>query len=170
MYNIIRFALQDDSRASKLTSPLWLLLNRTFYKKDAKFIYSDKLNFFDIVFRISGEPDDFDGEDGPVRLKKSRGRDNVEMDFVVPMYKWQEYMVPVKARVVDKIIRWDIISDEKAYEFREYISDGVKECYSMMKVKAKKLKYTFDEKKMDEDFNHGMELFLTSPLPELSRC
>jgi len=92
------------------------------------------------------------------------------MDFVVPMYKWQEYMVPVKARVVDKIIRWDIISDEKAYEFREYISDGVKECYSMMKVKAKKLKYTFDEKKMDEDFNHGMELFLTSPLPELSRC
>jgi hypothetical protein len=153
--------------SDRLVGPIHILLNRVFDECMDKSRYATELDEFSIVFRVAGAGNDFDGGDGCEYLKKIRGKDEITIDYVILEKKWQEYMVPVKARLVDKIIRYDIISDEKAYEFREYIADAVRGCYKQLKGKAKKLGYSFDEEKMDADFKKAINQFLIEELPKM---
>jgi len=166
MFRMIGFGVQFAGNELRIISQCHVLLNKIFYNDDAQWVYSEKLKALDIIFRVSGKNWNFDGEEGPVRIKKSRSVDEIEMDFVIPIAIWESYTTPIKAKLVDKIIRYDVTASQQN-EFRVYVANAVRECFVLLKDKAKKLKYKMNEEKLDADFDAGIKRFLTEELPDL---
>jgi len=140
---MIKFASQTSAgRGSKLMRPLRVLLSKIFANEDIG-IDSKDLDYFSIIFRVAGNRINFDNGDGCERIKKVRGEKAITMDYVVPQHKWEE------------------MSDEA---FKIYIANAVKECFEELKKKAKKLKWEFNEEKLDRDFTKGIDSFLIRDL------
>ena len=79
-------------------------------------------------------------------MQKSDSRNVYTIDLAIPEERWQ-----------NKI-------DE---QLRMYIAEGVRACYQMLKEKVMTLDEVIDEDKLDQDFEYGMQQFMTLPLPEL---
>ena len=54
-------------------------------------------------------------------------------------------------------------------ELREYVAQGVRDCFALLRGKAVKAGEVKDVAKLDTDFEQGMAQFLTLPLPELPK-
>lgn len=54
-------------------------------------------------------------------------------------------------------------------ELREYVAQGIRDCFALLQDKAVKAGEVKDEAKLDADFEQGMAQFLTLPLPELPK-
>ena len=145
MYMIEFSAQCGSSQAGKAIAHYHVLLNRIFYQKQDSSDYFKTHEFFSIIFRVSGKHQDFKSE-GAERLKKVRGENIYTIDFVIPEERWQNK------------------TDE---QLRVYIAEGVRTCYQMLKEKVMALDEVIDEDKLDQDFEYGMEQFMSSPLPEL---
>jgi len=148
----------ESGLISKNLSPVFMNF-RNYLQIMNKLNYDTTLNSMNTMFRIAATPTDFGGSNGCEYLKKVRGKDEITIDYVIPEYKWKEYVIPVKATVVDRIIRYDTIP-EKQQEFKQYLADAVTECYVQMKDKARSLKYNFNEEKMANDFDNVIDDFL----------
>lgn len=143
--SMIEFSMQlGDTYSDKLIGPMHILLNKIFLFDEDMTGYFEKLKFFSIIFRVAGTMNDFDGGDGCEFLKKVRGKDCITIDYVISQSKWQSYCTPVKAKVVDKVIRYDF-TPEQQNEFRVYVADAVRECFVLLKEKAKKLKHKMNK-------------------------
>lgn len=136
---IIRFAVQSHGgKGDRFMRPLHPLLNKIFMNEEMT-IDSKDLDYFSIVFRISGKNNNFDNGDGCERIKKIRNEKAITMDYVIPQHKGEEM---------------------NADEFKIYVTDAVKECFEELKKKATKLKWKFNEEKLDKDFEKGIREFL----------
>ena len=127
-------------RGSDLLIPLRLSLSKIFNNEEIE-IDSKDLDYFSIIFRVSGPNNNFDNGDGCDRIKKVRGKKAITLDYVIPQYRWEK------------------MSDD---EFKIYISGAVKECFFELNKKAKKLKWKLNEEKLNKDFSRGMDNFLTA--------
>ena len=137
---MIEFGGQSDNeKGGRLLRTVHPLLNRIFLKDDTMKIESNDLDYFSIIFRVAGELNNFDNGDGCERIKKARGEKCITMDYIIPQHKWEK------------------MSDGK---FKIYIAEAVKECFLELKKKSKKLKWQFNEDKLDKDFEKGIEIFL----------
>lgn len=54
-------------------------------------------------------------------------------------------------------------------ELREYVAQGVRDCFALLRDKAVKAGEVKDVAKLDTDFEQGMAQFFTLPLPELPK-
>lgn len=151
--SLIEFSVQMNASDNDLrvwTRKYHLFLNRIFYLNDDLNDYFNNLEFFSIIFRISGEAKDrdFNGGSGPEFLKKVRGEQIYTIDLTVPVSAWK---------------------DKNEQQLRQYLADGVCQCFELLKEKARKAKEIIDEEKLDNDFQAGMQRFMTEPLPELKK-
>lgn len=151
--NLIEFSAQIGYKTDKRFQQYHSLLNSIFYTKRPRETkepseYFHTLLFLSIVFRVAGDPTDFDGGEGPEFLKKSRGKPIYTIDLVIPARNWQE---------------------KTDAQLREYVAKGVRDCFSLLREKAIKAKEVIDLEKLDADFEYGMGQFLTLPLPELPK-
>ena len=100
------------------------------------------------MFRVAGGEIDFDGGEGPEFLKKARNRPVYTIDLVIPEKNWPE---------------------KTETELREYVAQGVRDCFALLRDKAVKAGEVKDVAKLDADFEQGMAQFFTLPLPELPK-
>ena len=91
---------------------------------------------------------DFDGGERPERLRKGRNQPYYTIDLVIPEKNWPE---------------------KTETELREYVAQGVRDCFALLRDKAVKAGKVKDVAKLDADFEQGMVQFLTLPLPELPK-
>ena len=117
--------------------PFHVKLLEIFYDPPEMNGYFKNINEFQIVFRVSGEGTDFEGE-GPERLKVSKKQKVISVDFTIPESRWK---------------------DINTKEFKIYISNGINDCFSVLRERALKLDEVVNLKKLDDDFMLGMELF-----------
>lgn len=151
--SLIEFSVQMNANNNDLrvwTRKHHVLLNKIFLKNDSLNGYFKNLEFFSIIFRISGEAEgrDFNGGSGPEFLKKVRGKQIYTIDLTVPVFAWK---------------------DKNEQQLRQYLADGVCQCFELLKEKARKAKEIIDEEKLDNDFQAGIQRFLTEALPELQK-
>ena len=57
----------------------------------------------------------------------------------------------------------------KKTELREYVAQGIRNCFALLRDKAVKADEVKDVAKLDADFEQGMAQFSTLPLPELPK-
>ena len=57
----------------------------------------------------------------------------------------------------------------KKTELREYVAQGIRNCFALLRDKAVKADEVKDVAKLDADFEQGMAQFFTLPLPELPK-
>lgn len=125
------------------------LLNKIFnIDKDKPCIHFKTLHEFSIIFRVAGGEIDFDGGEGPERLRKGRNQPYYTIDLVIPEKNWAE---------------------KTETELREYVAQGVRDCFALLRDKAVKAGEVKDLAKLDADFEQGMAQFLILPLPELPK-
>jgi hypothetical protein len=135
---LIDFGVQSSGNdSSKAINKVWNELLEIFYDDPAMSGYFDKLDDFQIVFRVSGEGTDFEGE-GPECLKVICRGKTISIDFTIPEDRWMN--VP-------------------EHHFREYISKGVQACFKLLREKAVAMNEVKNLKKLDADFEKGMKTF-----------
>ena len=100
------------------------------------------------MLRVAGGEIDFDGGEGPEFLKKARNRPVYTIDLVIPEKTGLK---------------------KTETELREYVAQGVRGCFALLRDKAVKAGEVKDVVKLDADFEQGMAQFLTLPLPELPK-
>ncbi|MBR0573674.1 MULTISPECIES: hypothetical protein [Pasteurellaceae] len=123
-----------------------VLLNRIFLSDEKMCGYFKNLEYFSIIFRICGKEGDFDGGEGPEFLKKVRGEQVYTIDLTIPVSAWQ---------------------NKTEIEIREYLVNGISQCFELLKKKAIKIKEVIDEEKLDNDFKLGLQKYMNTPLPEI---
>lgn len=135
---MIDFGVQSSGGdSSKAINKVWNDLLEIFYDDPAKSGYFNKLDDFQIVFRVSGKSTDFEGE-GPEYLKViSRGK-TITIDFTIPQDRWE---------------------NTPEHIFREYVSEGVQACFKLLRDKALDMNEIKDLDKLDADFEAGMKVF-----------
>lgn len=135
---MIDFGVQSSGdESSKAINRVWNDLLEIFYDDHSMGGSFKKLDDFQIIFRVSGDGDDFKGE-GPEYLKLSSKGKTISIDFSVPEKRWK---------------------DIPALQFRQYISIGVNECFKLLREKAIELDKIKDLEKLDVDFRRGMDEF-----------
>lgn len=135
---MIDFGAQvSGGESDKAISPFHIKLLELFYDPPELNGYFVTLKEFQIVFRVSGEGNDFDG-DGPEFLKVSKKRKVISVDLTVPESKW-------KGRTKD--------------EFKDYISTNVKKCFTLLLAKALELNEVVDQEKLIHDFSSSIQEF-----------
>ena len=145
----IRFGMQCGFKTDKRFEQYHTLLNKIFNSdKNKPCIHFKTLHEFSIMFRVAGGEIDFDGGEGPEFLKKARNRLVYTIDLVIPEKNWPE---------------------KNETELREYVAQGVRDCFALLRDKAVKAGKVKDVAKLDADFEQGMSWFLTLPLPELPK-
>ena len=145
----IRFGMQCGFKTDKRFEQYHTLLNKNFNSdKNKPCIHFKTLHEFSIMFRVAGGEIDFDGGEGPEFLKKARNRPVYTIDLVIPEKNWPE---------------------KTETELREYVAQGVRDCFALLRDKAVKAGEVKDVAKLDADFEQGMAQFLTLPLPELPK-
>ena len=145
----IRFGMQCGFKTDKRFEQYHTLLNKIFNSdKNKPCIHFKTLHEFSIMFRVAGGEIDFDGGEGPEFLKKARNRPVYTIDLVIPEKNWPE---------------------KNETELREYVAQGVRDCFALLRDKAIKAGEVKDVAKLDADFEQGMAQFLTLPLPELPK-
>ncbi|EGC18089.1 Uncharacterised protein [Kingella denitrificans] len=145
----IEFGMQCGFKTDKRFEQYHTLLNKIFNSdKNKPCIHFKTLHEFSIMFRVAGGEIDFDGGEGPEFLKKARNRPVYTIDLVISEKKWPE---------------------KTETELREYVAQGVRDCFALLRDKAVKAGEVKDVAKLDTDFEQGMAQFSTLPLPELPK-
>ena len=145
----IRFGAQHGFKTDMRFRRCKSLLNQIFNSdKNKPCIHFKTLHEFSIMFRVAGGEIDFDGGEGPEFLKKARNRPVYTIDLVIPEKNWPE---------------------KTETELREYVAQGVRDCFALLRDKAVKAGEVKDAVKLDADFEQGMAQFLILPLPELPK-
>lgn len=124
------------------------MLNRIFCTGEDGVVvdeYFRNLWRFSIIFRVARGNINFQNGQGPEFLKKVRNKPCYTIDYTIPQ-AW-----------------WEGKSDK---EFRPVVANGVRECFELLKKRAIKDNEIIDLEKLDNDFNAGIELFLSQPLYE----
>ena len=125
------------------------LLNQIFNSdKNKPCIHFKTLHEFSIIFRIAVGRITFGGGEGPERVRKGRNQPYYTIDLVILEKNWPE---------------------KTETELREYVAQGVRDCFALLRDKAVKAGEVKDVAKLDADFEQGMAQFLTLPLPELPK-
>ena len=117
--------------------PFHVELLEIFYDPPEMNGYFKNINEFQIVFRVSGEGTNFEGE-GPEYLKVSKKQKVISVDFTIPESCWKNI---------------------NPKELKTYVSNGIKDCFAVLRERALKLDEVINLKKLDHDFMQGMELF-----------
>ena len=145
----IRFGMQCGFKTDKWFEQYHTLLNKIFNSdKNKPCIHFKTLHEFSIMLRVAGGEIDFDGGEGPEFLKKARNRPVYTIDLVIPEKNWPE---------------------KTETELREYVAQGVRDSFALLRDKAVKAGEVKDVAKLDAEFEQGMAQFLTLPLPELPK-
>lgn len=134
---MIDFGVQSSGcESSKAINKVWNDLLEIFFDDPAMDGYFNTLDDFQIVFRVSGEGTDFEGE-GPEFLKVIDRGKTITIDLTVPEARWR---------------------DVSAEQFWEYISNGVQDCFKLLRDKAIEINEVKDLEKLDANFKQGMAL------------
>ncbi|MHB9839202.1 hypothetical protein Q8F57_030730 [Paraburkholderia terrae] len=107
-----------DPQCAPLFFPLQRELNDLFkkYCVDDYFVSLEKIS---IIFRISGEITDFEG-DGPERFKFIRKGSEFTIDFVVPKFKWMgKSEIELRLLINDGLIKCFNIFIDRSISFNE---------------------------------------------------
>lgn len=140
---MIQFCAQyGGGNSKKIMDAYHKTLNVIYFKNDVFIEYFKNLEYFSIIFRVSGKIRDFKSE-GPEFLKKVRGKKIYTIDLTIPQS------------------RWDGI-DEK--ELRLYVARGVRSCFELLVEKSDKDKELINKSKLLLDFEKGIEEFLSLEL------
>lgn len=115
-------------------------LNNVFFFDPKSGSYFKTLGFFILALRVSGRTKDF-GSEGPENLIKVRGKDCYAIDLVVPEVRW-------------KSVPFD--------QLREYVVDGVRQCFELCVEKAKKSGEMLNEDKLRSDFEAGVQEIMSA--------
>lgn len=147
--HLIQFSAQiGGGDANRIFGAYHKMLNHVFYvseyNKKTTGIYFHNLWYFSIIFRVARGEINFDNGQGPEFLKKVRNEPCYTIDYTVPQ------------------IWWEGKSDK---ELRPFIANGISECFELLKKRAIKDKEVIDLEKLDNDFQAGIEQFLSDPLP-----
>lgn len=113
-------------------------LNNVFFFGPNLGPYFKTLDFFILALRVSGRTKDFKGE-GPEYLKKIKGKPYIAIDLTIPENRWKD--VPFN-------------------ELRQYVVDGVRQCFELCFDKAKKSGELLNEAKLRADFEAGIQEIL----------
>jgi hypothetical protein len=136
---IFRVGSENGGReAGEAIAPLHKALNNTLFFTYGLDSYFKTLEFFMLAVRVSGRTKDFKGE-GPEDLKKERGTNCYGIDLVIPEKHWNG--VPFG-------------------ELREYVVEGVRQCFELCVTKARKSGELLDEDKLRSDFEAGIREIL----------
>jgi len=113
-------------------------LNNVFFFDPSLGSYFKDLDFFVLALRVSGRTKDFKSE-GPGLLKKSRGHRFYTIDLVIPESKWK---------------------GASFNDLRQYVIDGVTECFDLCLEKAQRDGCIVNEEKLRSDFEAGIKKIL----------
>jgi hypothetical protein len=134
---LIKFSSQNGStEAGNTIRPLQKELNEIFNDLTPKYYCCD-LDYFSIVFRVSGKNRDFNYE-GAELLKKVRNKNVYTIDYSIPEARWAE-------------------SDER--EFKSYVSKGVFECFGLLLEKVMVDRMLIEKDSILFDFEKKMSTF-----------
>lgn len=128
--------VSGDESDTAITS-IHIKLLDIFYNPPKLNGYFSTLNEFQIVFRISGDGHDFNGN-GPEFLRVSNKYKAIRIDLTVPEARWKD------------------LSKE---EFKQHISKEVKKCFKLLLGKATKLNEVLELDRLNHDFINGMQEF-----------
>ncbi|EPB0201871.1 hypothetical protein ACQ9T7_004527, partial [Vibrio parahaemolyticus] len=134
---IIQFSGQYGGGGNTEVPRLQRRLNAIFFADSNDQFSLSPIEYFSIVFRVSGPVRDF-GYEGPERLKKVRGKNIITIDFSIPE------------------ARWKTLSGVK---LRKYLAEGIEECFIQLLTRAEK-QYELNRSELEKLFRQGLTEFL----------
>lgn len=130
-----------DAKADKLFWPMHRRLNDIFSSRMRR-DYGHNVLELAIILRVSGAGVDFKSE-GPERLFFRKKGKYLEIDLAIPRDAWERKPQP---------------------EVRQYLADGLRACFVVLKAKLSKVDKAADVKSWEADFESSVAEFLAEPV------